>query len=148
MKKLHVSMRVEEFDSAVEFYSTLFGLDPVVERENYAKWDVDDPAVNFVIEGDRGKAGFDHIGVQVETQEELAEVADRMRQTGQPFLDIEKTTCCFANSDKAWVKGRAADRWEAFLTHSHDSEEYGQDRSHLLDDDCCAPQACCDGSEK
>ena len=56
-----------------------------------------------------------------------------MRAMERPFLDVEATTCCYAKSDKAWIKGEAGDSWEVFLTHSHDEEEYGQDRSHLLD---------------
>ncbi len=134
--KLHVSMKVENFDEAVKFYSGLFGLEPLVTRENYAKWDVHDPGVNFVVEaGDccGTKIGLDHLGIQAESAEELDEVAGRIRSMDRTFLDVEATTCCYAKSDKAWVKGEAGDNWEVFLTHSHDEEEYGQDRAHLLD---------------
>ncbi|MEM7429225.1 MAG: ArsI/CadI family heavy metal resistance metalloenzyme [Pseudomonadota bacterium] len=134
--KLHVSMKVENFDEAVKFYSGLFGLEPLVMRENYAKWDVENPSVNFVVEGGAccGTAiGLDHLGIQAGTSEELDQVAGRMRGMDRPVLDVEATTCCYAKSDKAWIKGEAGDRWEVFLTHSHDEEEYGEDRAHLLD---------------
>ena len=129
--KLHVSMRVEDFDRATEFYSTLFGLQPSMVRENYAKWDVQDPPVNFVIESGREGYGFDHLGIQVETEQELDDLASRMKDSGQPYLDVESGTCCFAKSDKAWVRGAAREPWEGFLTHSHDSEEYGDHLVHL-----------------
>ena len=134
--KLHVSMKVENFDDAVKFYSGLFGLEPLVMRENYAKWDVENPSVNFVVEagGCCGDApGLSHLGIQADSADELDLVANRMRSMDRPFLDVEATTCCYAKSDKAWIKGEADDSWEAFLTHSHDEAEYGQDRSHLLD---------------
>lgn len=131
--KLHVSMRVPNLENAIKFYSALFGQDPLIRRSGYAKWDVNDPSVNFVIEEGPAEAGLDHLGIQVESSDQLEVLADRMRGMERPFLDVEKTTCCYARMEKAWVKGEANDKWEAFLTHSHDAEEYGQDREHLLD---------------
>ena len=131
--KLHVSMKVDDFDRALDFYSALFDRASLIRKDGYAKWDVDDPAVNFVIEQGREKTGLDHLGIQVETSDELDSLAERMRDTGRPFLDVEKTTCCYAKMEKAWVKGEAQEKWEAFLTHSHDEEEYGEDREHRLD---------------
>lgn len=152
--KLHVSMRVGDLDQAIRFYSGLFGQDPAVLRENYAKWDVADPAVNFVVEAGNANPGLDHVGIQVSDQQELDTLADRMRGMDRPFLDVETTTCCYAKMEKAWIKGEAGEAWEAFLTHSHDETEYGTDRVHLLDgadtDECCAkpePSASCCGSE-
>ena len=149
--KLHLSMRVARIDAAIPFYSALFGQQPTITRPGYAKWDVADPAVNFVIEEAGVEGGLDHVGIQVETGEELEAVAARLRDSGRPFLDIEATTCCYARSDKAWVKGAAGEKWETFLTHSHGETEYGTDRAHLLDDPkaesgCCGrpkAQACC-----
>lgn len=140
--KLHVSMRVGELDSAIKFYSGLFGQDPSVLRENYAKWDVADPSVNFVIEGGHAEGGLDHVGIQAADHGELDTLADRMRAMDRQMLDVEETTCCFARMEKAWVKGEAGEKWEAFLTHSHDETEYGTDRAHLLDGE----ESCCDRS--
>lgn len=149
--KLHVSMRVETLDSAIEFYSALFNQQPTVLRENYAKWDVADPAVNFVVEAGGKADGLDHVGIQVSNSDELETIAARMRTMGRPFLDVEETTCCYAKMEKAWIKGDAGESWEAFLTHSHDEDDYGTDRVHLLDgpdaEPCCGPGAkrdtCC-----
>ncbi len=136
--KLHVSIKVENIENAIQFYTRLFNQPPMIIKDDYAKWDVEDPAVNFVIEpvgccNSDGKMGVDHLGIQVTSQDELTTLADRMRGSGQPFLDVEKADCCYASMDKAWVKGSAGEKWEAFLTHSHDNKEYGQDREHLLD---------------
>ena len=132
--KLHVSMKVENLAIARKFYSQLFNQEPTVERNGYAKWDVTDPAVNFVIEEGEGKPGLDHLGIQVETRKELGKVAARMQDSGQPFLDVEDAQCCYAKMEKAWVKGMTGEKWETFLTHSHELNEYGEDREHLLDE--------------
>lgn len=146
--KLHVSMNVEDFDASLKFYSTLFKQQPTVVRDDYAKWDVESPAVNFVIEpAQRKSPGLDHLGIQVEENEELVDLAERITESGQPSTKVENANCCYANSDKAWVQGMAGEKWEAFLTHSHDSENYGEDIATELDpkkqqDSCCEPTCC------
>ncbi len=130
--KLHISLKVADLDQSIQFYSTLFAKSPDIVREDYAKWDVDDPCVNFVVESGRDETGFDHLGIQAENQQQLDDLMIRIRESNRPQLDLETTTCCYAKSDKAWVRGTANERWEAFLTHSHDSKEYGQDSAHLL----------------
>lgn len=132
--KLHISMQVEkdDFAKSVTFYSSLFGVDPAITKDHYAKWDVQDPSVNFVVEALGNRPHVDHFGIQVETKQELQALAKRLSETGHPFLDIEEGTCCYANLEKAWVLGPIDDKWEAFLTHSHSEEGYGEDREHLL----------------
>ncbi|MBX2882325.1 MAG: glyoxalase/bleomycin resistance/dioxygenase family protein [Granulosicoccus sp.] len=132
--KLHVSMNVPDLKDAIRFYSNLFATEPMIVRENYAKWDVENPAVNFVVESGRENTGFDHIGIQVSDEEELEQLTTRMENTGNPYLGVEKTTCCYAKMEKAWVRGEANEPWEGFLTHAHDSEEYGTDREGILPD--------------
>ncbi len=141
--KLHVSLRVADLERAITFYSTLFGEKPVIVREDYAKWDVDDPAVNFVVESGREGTGFDHFGIQVDNEQQLREVTGRMQESGHAYLDVEHTTCCYAVSDKAWVRGAADEPWEGFLTHRHDGAEYGTDRTHLLEDAEGSGKSCC-----
>jgi hypothetical protein len=126
-------MKVENLEQARDFYSQLFNQEPTIERDGYIKWDVADPAVNFVIENGEGATGVDHLGIQVESSDELGELAARMQDSGQPYLDVDDATCCYAKSVKAWVKGVTGEKWEVFLTHSHDEAEYGEDRAHLLD---------------
>ena len=130
--KLHISLKVDDLDRSIQFYSTLFAKSPDIVHEDYAKWDVDDPSVNFVIELGRESVGFDHFGIQAENREQLDNLVARIKESERPQLELEATTCCYARSDKAWVRGTANERWEAFLTHSHDSEEYGEDSAHLL----------------
>jgi len=146
--KLHVSMNVEDFAASIKFYSGLFKQEPTIIKDDYAKWDVESPPVNFVIEPAVKKpAGLDHLGIQVEKDGDLADLATRIQASGQPHTGVENANCCYANSDKAWVQGMAGEKWEAFLTHTHDGEAYGEDLATDLaeDDSCCGVQeSCCE----
>ncbi len=131
--KLHLSLAVKDFDASLAFYSDLFKQQPKVQRGGYAKWDVQDPPVNFSIEQSEADPGVDHLGIQADSEEELAELAERVRGSGRPYLDVQRTDCCHARMDKAWVKGLADEKWEVFITHRHDLEEYGETQQEALD---------------
>lgn len=126
MKRLHVHVAVDDLASSKTFYATLFGVEPTVLKDDYAKWMLDDPRVNFAISS-RGRAGgVDHLGIQVDSREELAEIAGRLKAAGQITVDQEATTCCYAKSDKSWVSDPAGLRWETFHTFG-DAVAYGED---------------------
>ena len=124
VKRLHVSFGVTDLEKSVAFYTNLFGEAPSVVRPGYAKWMLDDPRVNFVVETGSGKPGFNHAGIQVEAQEELHEVFNRMKQAEAPYLPEGVTTCCYAKSEKSWTADPDGVAWEAFHTH-HQMEEFG-----------------------
>ena len=124
MKRLHVHVGVEDIARSVRFYSALFAAEPVVIKPDYAKWMLDDPRVNFAISTRGGKAGLDHFGIQAETPDELHEVYARLRQADRPVLEEGATTCCYAQSEKAWIADPQGLPWEAFLT-SGESTTYG-----------------------
>jgi hypothetical protein len=126
MKRLHVHVAVEDLVSAVRFYSTLFAAEPAVVKPDYAKWMLDDPRVNFAISARGTRAGLDHLGIQVETPEELHEVYARLKQAGRPVLEEGATTCCYARSEKSWIDDPQGIPWEAFRT-SGESTVYGDD---------------------
>jgi hypothetical protein len=126
MKRLHLHVAVEDVGKSIGFYSTLFGAAPSVTKDDYAKWLLDDPRVNFAISR-RGRAGgVDHLGIQVETAAELSELASRLKAAGETTFDQAATTCCYARSDKAWVSDPSGVRWETFFTFG-DATSYGED---------------------
>jgi len=117
VKRLHVHVAVDDLAVSRAFYSTLFGAEPGVVESDYAKWMLDDPRVNFAI-SQRGRAGgVDHLGIQVETSEELAEIAARLKAAEQTTITETNTACCYARSDKEWAIDPQGIRWESFLTH-------------------------------
>ena len=81
----------------------MFGATPSVVKDDYAKWMLEDPRVNFAISDRAAAAGLDHLGIQVESRDELADLAGRLKAAGETTRDQEATTCCYARSDKAWV---------------------------------------------
>lgn len=140
MKRLHVHVAVENLGKSIDFYSTLFGEKPTVVKDDYAKWMLDDPRVNFAI-SDRARAtGVDHLGIQVESGEELAELAGRLKSAGEVTRDQEATTCCYAKSDKAWVNDPNGLRWESFHT-TGEAVAYGEDEPGAVLK--TAKQSCC-----
>jgi catechol 2,3-dioxygenase-like lactoylglutathione lyase family enzyme len=126
MKRLHIHVSVDDLQQSVRFYSTLFAAEPAVIKDDYAKWMLDDPRVNFAISRRGRAAGIEHLGIQVENEAELADVYDRLRSADRPIVEEKATTCCYAKSDKQWITDPQGVAWETFLTHG-DSTVYGQD---------------------
>lgn len=139
MKRLHVHVAVSDIQESVGFYATMFGAPPSVVKDDYAKWMLDDPRVNFAISS-RGRApGLDHLGIQAEEGVELAEISGRLKAAGADTVDEAAATCCYAQSDKTWVQDPAGIRWETFHTFG-ESTVYGDD---LAPDVADAGEACC-----
>jgi len=126
MKRMHLHLSVDDLGQSVGFYETLFGAAPSVHKDDYAKWMLEDPRVNFVISTRGRAAGVDHVGVQVETAAELAELSSRLRAAGERTLDQTAATCCYAISDKSWVTDPAGVRWETFFT-TGEAATFGED---------------------
>ena len=141
MKRLHVNMAVTDLDTSIGFYTSLFDSEPTVVKDDYAKWMLDDPHVNFAITTRGQRKGIDHLGIQVENEAELGEVYSRLRTAGAPVLEEGKTTCCYANSEKSWIFDPEGIAWETFLTHG-ESPVYGSDfiEAAAQDSACCTPR--------
>jgi catechol 2,3-dioxygenase-like lactoylglutathione lyase family enzyme len=158
MKRFHAHVRVDDLDSSVRFYSTLFGTAPVVLKTDYAKWMLDDPRVNFAITAGSASTGLDHLGLQVESDEDLATIARRLDAAGQSVVKQENASCCYARGNKGWVSDPSGISWETFHTLGENTV-YGNDfapRPQASNpgeaESCCAPapsstSACCAASK-
>ncbi|WFU42919.1 ArsI/CadI family heavy metal resistance metalloenzyme [Bradyrhizobium sp. CB82] len=124
MKRLHVHVSVENLPHSIGFYSALFASRPSVVKSDYAKWMLEDPRVNFAISTRGRQPGLDHIGIQVETTDELKEVYARLREAGGKVIEQGQTSCCYARSEKAWIDDPAGIAWETFHT-TGESTVYG-----------------------
>jgi catechol 2,3-dioxygenase-like lactoylglutathione lyase family enzyme len=124
MKRLHVHVAVDDLQKSIGFYSTLFAAAPAVVKPDYAKWMLEDPRVNFAISARGHKPGLDHLGIQVENEDELAEVYDRLTRAEGPMLEEGATTCCYAQSEKSWIVDPQGLAWETFHT-TGESTVYG-----------------------
>lgn len=118
MKRFHVHVGVSDLGQSIAFYSQLFGQSPSVAKPDYAKWMLDDPRVNFAISSKAGvELGVEHLGIQAENPDELADVYSKLQASGRPVLDEGEAQCCYAQSTKNWVTDPDGVIWEAF--HSH-----------------------------
>ena len=152
MKRLHVHVGVTDLDASIGFYSTLFGARPSVVKPDYAKWMLDDPRVNFAIsQGKHAAKGVEHLGIQVENADELAQVYGRLKAADRPVLEEGATTCCYAQSEKSWITDPDGVAWEAFLTEG-EASVYGEALGltaispNAANDACCTPAiktSCC-----
>ena len=143
MKRMHVHVSVESIDKAVAFYSALFAALPSVVKPDYAKWMLDDPRVNFAISTRGKQPGLDHLGVQVESQDELQEVYGRLRKAGGKIIEQGQTTCCYAKSEKSWIDDPAGISWETFFTTGESRITVtvpGSVGRVVAEKVCCAPQ--------
>lgn len=140
MKRLHLHVSVPDLAQSIGFYETLFGAPPTVVKDDYAKWMLDDPRVNFAISQRGRAAGVDHVGIQADAPEELDEIAGRLKAAGAETVDQAAATCCYAKSDKTWVSDPAGLRWETFHTFG-EATRYGEDVAAPAPERAAA--ACC-----
>jgi len=143
MKRFHIHVSVKDLDHSVKFYSTLFGEKPTKLKDDYAKWMLEDPRINFAISTRSNQKGIDHLGIQVDEVSELAELTERLKKADLGVYDEGTTTCCYAESNKAWVKDPAGIAWEAYQTMA-DAEMFSK-KVEPNASACCTPKAkgCC-----
>ena len=116
MKRLHVHVSVNDLSASIRFYRTLFAAEPVVTKPDYAKWMLEDPRVNFAISTQRQPAGVNHLGFQVDTDEELRGMRAQLEASDARMLEESEQPCCYATSDKYWVTDPTGIAWETFHT--------------------------------
>jgi len=146
MNRMHIHINVKDLEQSIAFYSTLFGAPPVVTKGEYAKWILDDPALNFAISESADQTGVNHIGIQTDARDGLSAISKRLKAAGEITLDQEATSCCYAVSDKTWVEDPSGVRWETFFTHG-EATIYGEDEAQAeleaLKNKQAANVACC-----
>lgn len=147
MKRMHIHVGVNNLDASIKFYSTLFDALPTVTKDDYAKWMLDDPRVNFAISSENhATKGIEHLGIQAENPDELQAVFTRLRKADAPLLEEGKTTCCYARSEKSWISDPDGVVWEAFYTDG-ESVVYGEGpnltavSANASATSCCAPSS-------
>ena len=131
MSRVQLALNVADLDEAVAFYSALFAARPAKVRPRYANFEVADPPMKLVLieDGSRPPGSLNHLGVEVETAEEVADAQQRLSVAGLPTATEDHTTCCYALQDKVWVDGPAGHRWEVYTVLA--------DADAPLDCSCC-----------
>lgn len=140
MKRFHVHVHVDDLAKSVAFYSKLFAAEPTRVEEDYAKWMLEDPRVNFAISTRGSKPGLDHLGFQVDDASELAALKERAESADMALLDEGATTCCYARSEKHWVTDPQGIAWEHFHTLGN-IPVFNETSQPVEAGACCAPTA-------
>lgn len=152
MKRMHVHVSVKDLAAAIRFYRTLFGAEPVVTKPDYAKWMLEDPRVNFAISTHGQTEGVNHLGLQVDTDEELRGMRTQLVAADSHMVEESQQPCCYARSDKYWVTDPTGLAWETFRTLGS-IPIYGEDTTGLKQGESSAPKegaatACCVPAQK
>ncbi len=148
MKRFHIHVGVKNIEKSVQFYSTLFGQKPSKLKDDYAKWMLEDPKLNFAISTRTNEEGVDHLGIQVEEPKELSEITERLKNADIGLFDEGETTCCYSKSNKAWATDPSGVAWEAYQ-NMEDADVYSEKQAAKSEEAaCCASDtpsenACC-----
>jgi len=126
MKRFHLHVSVNNLDESIRFYSRLFAAPPTVRQSDYAKWMLDDPRINFAISTRRQPVGVNHLGFQVDSDEELRGMHSQLQAADSQLVQENEQPCCYAKSDKYWVTDPTGIAWETFHTLGH-IPVYGED---------------------
>jgi len=159
MKRFHVHVAVQDLAASTQFYSTLFGMPPSVQKPDYAKWMLDDPRVNFAISERAGPSGLNHLGFQADTDAELEGLHTNLKQAGTEIVAEKGANCCYAKSDKYWIQDPSGIPWESFRSldtipfygeHSHKGEagRAAPDGDGDADGAACGAGTCCPSTLK
>lgn len=139
MKRLHVHVAVDDLAASIRFYSVIFAAEPTVAKDDYAKWMLDDPRVNFAISARGATPGLNHLGVQVESADELAEMGARLQKLETEVVEEMGTACCYAKSDKYWATDPQGIAWETY--HTLDSiPVFSHADASASASGCCVPE--------
>lgn len=139
MNRFHVHLNVTDLASSIRFYTQLFASEPTVLKADYAKWMLEDPRVNFAISNTGRAPGIDHLGLQVDSADELGALGKRLDAAGGTVVPEEAAICCYAHSDKLWTEDPQGTRWETFHTLGDATTYYAADAACATDGAACTP---------
>jgi catechol 2,3-dioxygenase-like lactoylglutathione lyase family enzyme len=122
--KTHVALIVSNLEQSVSFYQTLFGVEPVKYKADYAKFDVNNPPLNLTLnlaEEIQPGGTLSHLGIQVDSSETVQAAIQRFQQAKLATFEEHNTDCCYAIQDKVWVTDPDGNRWEIFVVKVADT---------------------------
>ncbi len=124
MSRLQLAINVDNLDTAIEFYSKMFKTEPARVRPGYANFAIADPPLKLVLFDDGVGNSLNHLGVEVESADEVERAEARLAADGLDTTGIDDTACCFATKTETWVTAPDGQRWEWYV-RTGDSEQLG-----------------------
>ena len=124
--RLQLALNVRDLETAIEFYSKMFGVPVNKRKPGYANFAIDSPPLKLVLfELPDAPERLNHLGVEVFSDEEVTEATERLKAGGMESLVEDETTCCYAKQNKVWAKEPEGLRWEWYRV-IEDSEAFGE----------------------
>lgn len=129
--KTHLALNVSDLDRSVSFYTSFFGQSPAKLRGDYAKFELDDPPLNFTLNVGKpagaqaccSPQGINHLGIQVASTEAVTAAAERLAAAGLDLREERGVDCCYARQDKVWAEDPDGHPWEVFVVTQADTGE-------------------------
>lgn len=125
MKTFHVHVRVKDLNESINFYSALFNTQPTLVKDDYAKWMLEDPRINYAISTGHTETGIEHLGLQTDNEQELKDIYANMQEAKGMIREEGDCTCCYSKSKKSWITDPQGVDWEAFYTYGN-ATVYGE----------------------
>ncbi len=143
MSRVQLALRVADLEASITFYESLFGVAPAKRRPGYANFAIAEPPLKLVlIEGEAGQpTALDHLGVEVETTDEVNTATTRLSELGLFTAVQNDTTCCYAVQDKVWVHGPGQEPWEVYTVKADAPDDTSIRPADQPDPACCAGPA-------
>lgn len=134
-------MYVSELQKTKAFYSLFFNQEPIKEKVDYLKYELNAPAlvISFIENPKRVNMNFGHLGIQVESKEDLEDRIQNIKKAGLESLEEENTACCYAVQDKVWVRDPDGAQWEVYYFHK--DVGFNDPRYEKIEEEatCCIP---------
>ncbi len=128
--RFHLSINVAHLEKSVSFFRILFGMEPAKQRDDYAKFELNDPPLVLSLEphAPDGRGALNHAGFRFSNSAALVEAQRRLETAGIHTEREEGVECCYARQTKFWVNDPDGGLWE-FYTLDEDLEHRGAGQS-------------------
>lgn len=138
MKRFHLSLAVKDIEASGRYYQSLFGRAPDIQRDDYRQWLLDEPPLNISLNANRLERGISHIGIQAESAAEFDSMKNSIEESKLSALAEDDAHCCYAHSDKRWLRDPDGVQWELFVTHEREELPLDQCCGETQSERCCA----------
>lgn len=133
--RFHLSLNVSDLKRAITFYRVLFGCAPAKERNDYAKFELEDPPVVLSLEPSPPGTGgpLNHLGFRLADSATLVAMQMRLAKEGIETQREEGVECCYAKQTKFWVHDPDRTLWEVYTFEGDiDHRGAGQAQEKIL----------------
>ncbi len=141
MSRVQLALNVSNIDEAVAFYSKLFGTEVAKRKPGYANFAIAEPPLKLVLIEGEGGGSLNHLGVEVESAEEVVAAEGRLSAEGMATTGVDDTTCCYALKTETWVNDPDGAPWEVYVKTGDAEQMSNTVRSEGDTGQCCAPAA-------